>query len=293
MRHTVKSHEVYHLWANELQDWAKSPGAMSFTGHDAYSFSAVIGRIVRNDAGERAYIVSDRRYSSSTSAHQSALRGSIPHGETVFYVLNWADESPAQALDGLIESLPELAVTAARARQNKPYAERVFADRVDNIRAFAAFMGLPTPDLSGNDYATIGERVRREKAETDRLAREHAERTQAAYAADNAERLVKWLAGEPVRAPNGFAFVQARIIAWRGGSGGYLETTQGATVPLAEVRDLLSILLRVLPLPRWRPEAPITIGGYNVAGYSDGVLTIGCHRFEAREVRRVAELLGL
>ncbi len=78
---------VAHLWANEKQESANGSN-FYFEGESIYSYGRhfEVGRIVRNKRGEKAYLINDTYYSSTTSKHQYYVREAIPTGSKMFYV---------------------------------------------------------------------------------------------------------------------------------------------------------------------------------------------------------------
>lgn len=58
---------VAHLWANEKEESARGSN-LFFEGRSIYSYGYhfEVGRIVRNKCGEKAYLLNDKYYSSST-----------------------------------------------------------------------------------------------------------------------------------------------------------------------------------------------------------------------------------
>lgn len=66
---------VAHLWANEKQESAHGSN-FYFEGESIYSYGRhfEVGRIVRNKRGEKAYLINDTYYSSTTSKHQYYVR---------------------------------------------------------------------------------------------------------------------------------------------------------------------------------------------------------------------------
>jgi hypothetical protein len=116
-------------------------------------------------------------------------------------------------------------------------------------------------------------------------------------ALEEARDLEAWKAGAMVRvhatAPDGTAYVRAR--------GDVLETSQGASVPLAHA---IRVFRAVKALRK--PEAPsdaivwqrngatLRVGHFQVdAIHADGSFRAGCHRIAWGEVERVAGALGL
>jgi hypothetical protein len=88
MRKNVRKEEIGPMWVNQSQPHAVS-SAMSFTGPNFYSYGTCIGSIVKNKAGETAYLVNDGSYSSSSSAHRNVMLAAIPKDATVFMVPGW------------------------------------------------------------------------------------------------------------------------------------------------------------------------------------------------------------
>lgn len=78
---------VAHLWAHEQEESANGSN-FYFEGESIYSYGRhfEIGRIARNKRGEKAYLINDTYYSSTTSKHQYYVREAIPTGSKVFYV---------------------------------------------------------------------------------------------------------------------------------------------------------------------------------------------------------------
>lgn len=76
---------VAHLWANEKKESGKGSN-LFFEGRSIYSYGYhfEVGRIVRNKCGEKAYLLNDKYYSSSTCKHQRCVRSAIPTGSKVF-----------------------------------------------------------------------------------------------------------------------------------------------------------------------------------------------------------------
>ena len=299
MKTVVKSDQVYHLWAHQSQARAfTSSRCTSFEGANAYSYSACIGRIVVNAAGDKAYLVGSRRYSVTTSAHQALLRRAIPYGEKVFSVCD-VHGSPEDGLKSLVDDLLEAAQKASRARQNKTYLLDAVNKLVGSIQQYAAFFGLPVPELTQDNTDTIITQAAaiKEQAETAEKARQE----QFAIAAEerSKERLAEWLAGKSVYGLGGLRTAYLRIA----GSGSQVsldcnplvETTQGVYVPLA---DVLAVKDRLVRLSRICADGKASadtnsiggsfkLGGYAVSGIlSDGTVVVGCHRFTLAELER-------
>ena len=79
---------IAHLWANEKKESANGSNFF-FEGESIYSYGYHFeaGRIVRNKRGEKAYLLNNEYYSTSTSAHQGCIYSAIPTGSNVLLLL--------------------------------------------------------------------------------------------------------------------------------------------------------------------------------------------------------------
>lgn len=299
MRRSVKSTEVFHLWANEAQAEAYC-GSIRFNGPSAYSYAMEIGRIVRNARGEKAFLVNNTSRISTTSGHQSALRRAIPSGETVFaYPDVFLDNS--ECLRAMVSELPDLQSAANRARSNKAWKLQQLQYHVDLINAWATFFDLPhTPiTIEGIDAAISEANTRYETEQTAAWEREEARQT--ARIAELMELLPAWLAGGTGYSFASIGYLPTAYLRLSPYDPEETETSRGATVPTAHIRKALPLVLRVLNgnLLHGDNSTPILnnttirLGHYSLSHIeSDGTVVVGCHRFAAEEVRRFAALLA-
>lgn len=96
---------VAHLWANEKKESARGSN-LFFEGRSIYSYGYhfEVGRIVRNKCGEKAYLLNDKYYSSSTCKHQHCVRSAIPTGSKVFSVgYNMSDDDSMAFITSQLE----------------------------------------------------------------------------------------------------------------------------------------------------------------------------------------------
>ena len=88
MRTTFTSrYEVAHLWAHQMQEYAKYSGNnFYFRGSTIYSYGSHFpcGCIIHNRKGDKAYILNTEKSSNTTAKHMNDVRGSIPGYAKVF-----------------------------------------------------------------------------------------------------------------------------------------------------------------------------------------------------------------
>ena len=305
MRYVVTN--PYHLWAHQAQSHARNQsGNRSFRDNMAFSYAAEIGRVVTNKKGVRAYYMNSATYSVTTSKHQSELNAAIRGQELVFrfpwhngsrtwgHNDNTAD-NPRAIYQYMLTHIAELLGKAKRARTYKEYHLRQAAELRETVAKFVKFHGLRYKPLSDEGFEDLEARI--EAARVARVANERAankarQEAQAAReakaAADFAEKLPKWLAGENVHVSFGYSGpAYLRII------GDTVQTSQGAEAPLDHVRKALPLVLRAIRAGvSFRPEGGHTIrlGHYTLSEVNADTQTVraGCHTFAFAEILRFA-----
>lgn len=136
---------VAHLWANEKKESGKGSN-LFFEGRSIYSYGYhfEVGRIVRNKCGEKAYLLNDKYYSSSTCKHQRCVRSAIPTGSKIFSVgYNMSNTGNMAFVTSKLESIKDAIEKYKRVRTELPYRDvwGVFKNMMDYIE----FFGMGTP----------------------------------------------------------------------------------------------------------------------------------------------------
>lgn len=165
---------VAHLWANEKKESANG-SHFFFEGESIYSYGYHFeaGRIVRNKRGEKAYLLNNEYYSTSTSAHQSYIYGAIPTGSKVFSVgYNMSNNGNMAFVTSKLELIKEVIEKHKKARTNLSYRNvwGVFRNLMDYIEFFN--MGTPQRLLkkSANEWLGTNHKL---SWTSDKIKREH------------------------------------------------------------------------------------------------------------------------
>lgn len=141
----MKNSMVAHLWANEKQESAYGSN-FYFIGASIYSWGNHFeaGRIVRNKRGEKAYLINDEYYSSSTSQHQAYIRSAIPSGEKVFNVgYDISNIGRMSFVVKQLEIIKKRAEEYKRVRTEINY--RYIWDIFKNLMGYIEFFNMRTP----------------------------------------------------------------------------------------------------------------------------------------------------
>lgn len=165
---------VAHLWANEKKESARGSNFF-FEGRSIYSYGYhfEVGRNVRNKCGEKAYLLNDKYYSSSTCKHQRCVRSAIPTGSKVFSVgYNMSDDGSMAFITSQLELIKEVIEKYKKVRTELSYRDiwETFKNLMDYIEFFD--MGTPRRLLkkSANEWLGTNHELSRK---SDKIKREH------------------------------------------------------------------------------------------------------------------------
>lgn len=287
--------EVAHIWARQTQPTGRnSQGNFYFDGDKIYSYGRhfCIARLLPN----KQVLFTDRGCSKTTAKHINWVRYAVNHLELVYCanpdggtgsnIPEFTKEF--ENLIGIIEAPRKQQKTKAAAKQSLIFV----ADKVDKYLAAVGetlenvqdseFMAYYTT-ARNQDIAALKTQLdiwEKEKQERQRLARIEAEK--------RAKKVItKWKRGERVQIPYFVETVYLRENVREYGveRTPVVETSKGARVELGRAKILFDLI------KSGRDIKGFDLDGYTVIGLN-GVLTIGCHKIERKEINRFAKLMG-
>ena len=282
MRNVLKSAEVFHFWANKVQPSGRC-GNTSFDRDNLYSYNAIIAKHLPDGS----IAVATRSWSMTTSGHQSAARRAIPIGTKVIYVYDFACiqdmlASASSQINGLLEK-------ASVARSKKDDYLGQAKDIADNFNAYSLATGsvlqikaeLPV----GSDLSAIKQAIK------DRQAAELAEKQRQERVA--AERRASTLQGWRDGNPDARAWMLSGVRVALRINGDEVETTRGASIPVADAKSLWPIIQRCIRGDKcFTPGQPL--GHYRLTRiHANGSIIVGCHHIDYTEIEAIARQLGL
>lgn len=123
--------------------------------------------------GEKAYLLNNEYYSTSTSAHQRYIYGAIPTGSKVFSVgYNMSNTGNMAFVTSGLESIKDAIEKYKKARTELPYQNVWGAFR--NLMGYIEFFDMGTPKRllkkSANEWLGTNHELSRE---SDKIKREH------------------------------------------------------------------------------------------------------------------------
>ena len=299
MRTVVKPAEVPHLWAHATQDEARNAqGNVSFHGPSLYSYNAIIGQRVEPRKGDVYFLLSSLSFSVTTAKHQNAASYACQGVGETFTVpdlsVSYAGK-PTGHKDNLKHFRAEIerwALKAKRARKHGTWALAQAQNARDQGNRYAQVFRLATR-FSLPDDTHCGEIIRKDR-EAKAKERKQDQARQAVLLVEQKEAIVEWRNGQRAWIPGNYQLpVFLRVM--RRDTGGYVETSKGARVPLEDAKRLA---LQASNVQRqgstYHPVERVTVGPYRLDRIdADGTVVVGCHTIPWTETERMARVLGV
>jgi hypothetical protein len=294
-KHVFGSHaDVVHAFANsgsEAGSYGRS-GNIFFENGTLFSYGRhyVIAKYAETNAGETVILFSDRRYSNSTSKHQSIAASALRH----WPIIRVPDAGSSPNSNFAIWHGDALALNRKLERARKPELYLLQLAAIETkAAAYAAAFGLTIrPELAFQLSTSDADRVRLANE-----IREQREREKAANVVRLERELAKWRNGEASRLYNSpIDYLRVDRVADR------IETSQGVRIGLRAGRRLYDALRiargsnpqseRYYDAIQFLKDHTRRLTGFNFRGLTANTLRIGCHNIPLSEVDRIADQLG-
>lgn len=293
------SDQVFHLWANKVQDSAYSKN-VSFDGASIYSYGRhyELGRHVEF-RGKSIVLINTAGYSKTTSKHICYAKRAVDHLHALD-APDFASELSSKSLGTVVREsiLTEQArlvddlmgVFSQRRFWSDTYAER-YQDDLTLIRFNLKCEELGFPELvlePSDEYKQMyGECAAFARERLNKLQSPEAQAKREEERLKRAESAIRaWRNGGPLT--DAVRNLQNQILRINGDE---VQTSRGASVPLSHALRLLRML------NRGTAKAGEKVGHYALSGLSksapnthDGgetMIRIGCHTISLNEARAV------
>ena len=295
----MNNSQIAHLWANQSRPRGTGSNFF-FEGPELYSYGKhfMVGRILPSGVA----VLATRGYSPTTQRHQSYARSAVRHLTRV-YCNDPADSAATNARvarDAIVAELAAMQKPRIRqATKDKHAAEALHL--AEQFNAYLAALGAEGVGTEPVDVTALGDlAAAAARAEEAQRAME-AERRKARAAA-LADTLAKWRTGEVLQASSLWGLPPAlrlRAIPLTRDSAPWavpstiVETSHGASIPVADALKLWPIILRVKGGSKdYTPGEPL--GDYRLTQIrTDGSIRVGCHDIAFSELQAIALQLGV
>lgn len=310
--------EITHLWAHGRKAKGKA-GNVRFEGSDLYSYSTIIGRIYARPSDPNApglVALNARRYSSSTSGHQSAASGAVPrHWVTLSY------QGGGGGLYGYGSGDPGDATALVRAQWKEALSrlrDLKHATRGDALRDVAELRNLQAAArvLGGRELQSVrsydvdaiqgrslwaAQGPRWERA--DELSRIRSEASSKAAETRRADQSRRWGMSWEERQADDERKAIERVEKWRKGHGApppsrygvphllrvkgeAVEVSNGAKIPV----DAARLVWQAWNAGRLAPG--MHAGPFTVHEVAADHFVAGCTRIDRPEAERIADTMS-
>jgi len=273
MKTRFNNKELCHVWAQQTQEIGKG-SSMFFEGPSIYSYGHhfEIARFVK----DQVILFNPRKYSNTTAKHKLYVSRAIPSGYRVFTVPYFT--GTGLTIDNIHYFTNEIKSTLEDASRSWKYkemhlrdAQRQISDMIDYMTEFNISDTETTLEYKRMDLLSPEVMIKLQEEDKARKAKELIKRK---------KDIAEWLTGE-INSISGLSEIFLRA------KNEEVETTLGAKVPISTAKVLFNMIKAGKP-----PVHGFQIGHYTVNGYSDGILTVGCHRLKDQEINRFASTMG-
>ena len=315
MKTVFNNQQCAHVWAAQTQPHGRS-NSMHFDGRELYSYQTCIAMIHETLQGESVVLFNSHRYSATTSIKHMPAAHRATNNLTSYTVPICTPQSASEHtinLASFVASYNAEKIKIKRAVSEWGQRTEKLVELRDTARTYARCFGLEAPISEAqlaSDLAEIrlhleARRVKREtpaylaaqarkaaKREEKRLADHEAWQARnaeiaAEIARKGAEQLANWHAG----VAGSYCLPGDCLLRVRGDN---VETSQGASVTVADARDFIPMIRACIGRGAFTPTNGQLVGLFRLREIrANGDVRIGCHFIHWSEIERIANELGV
>lgn len=287
MKKVFKTDEVAHIWASQQQNEGRnSQGNLFFEGDKIYSYGRhfCIAKLLPSGI----VLFTDRGYSNTTAKHKHLVSYAVNH-KTKVYCAN-PDEGTSGNLPHFtreFKGLINIINDPKRRQKTKDIAKQDLLKVAKKVDLYLDTIGVPLSECYDSEFMAYYNTAKSQDIEAlnkEIEKREAEAKERARLAQIEAEKKAKkdlslWKKGKQIRLPYSIDTVYLRNIE------DTVETSKGAVVSVKAAKILFDLI------KEGKDIKGFDIDGYTVVGLN-GVLTIGCHKIERKEINRFAKVMG-
>jgi hypothetical protein len=298
MKTVFENAELPHIWAHQSQGSGRGHN-LFFEDGTIYSYGKhfPIATHTTDAHGGHCILFTTRTFRNATNKHLSHTRRAIPQDVPVYHVVDPTHPVSEFTLDNYRDMVAhEVNICrASKSARNIGHVHSLIAEMRLFKAAFNLKGGVPNPDL---------------ERENVKHRQWHEQRTERQHLADAArfekskkyeiERVEKFLGISPLpfEVKSGMAYLRRTCVVNKSEDNvsEYVQTTQGAEVPLEHVLRVAPIVLALIRGGKTYKKNGHTIhlGTYTLDEITeDGTVIAGCHKFSREEVERFAKEIGV
>lgn len=276
--------QVAHLWAHQTQTEARNSNRSFFFYKDtifSYGHHFPIARHVTNSKGEKAILFTDASYSISTAKHIGKVRNAIPFEANIINVPFVNEYQNLQQSDNIKiwkRNIENILASLQKAKKPEIYLNQI-AKIQGKIEKYNSFFDLTIdPELelllsiqNKDQYTELKEKQLQLQQEIEAKKLKEAIKK-------SKKHIEKFRSFEPYDSYNistGLSYLRYNTDTNR------IETSQRVEVPIEAAKRLYNNL-----------KEGENILDFRVKSIDKNHITIGCHKIELKEVKRIAKQLN-
>ena len=290
MKKVTDKHTVAHLFANQLQDEARTPtGNLFFEGDNIYSYGKhfKIAKHVTNEQGEKALLLTECRYSNTTSKHISIVWRACNHLNII--QISSLDEYSSDGIFNIWASEGE----GCEQKLINAHKPEIYLNKIANLKArvnrYAEFMGYKVPTKLQNilSIESAGQYSNLAAARIAALKAEKLVKTQRVKE-NLKEDLEKFWNFEVtyLSNPGGFDYLRYNSETNR------VETSQRVEIPAETAKKFYKIVLDTIAKGGCSNCGIRLMEQYQVNEINKKFIRVGCHKIEISEIKRLTTSLN-
>jgi hypothetical protein len=278
---------VAHHWANRIGEQARASN-LFFEQERIYSYGYhfLIARHVYNSTGGHAVLITQKKYSKSTSAHVTLVRQASRHIQQI------SVPNPDWPSDELFEkwysTIKGIAGSLANARNPAKFIleiQQVYSE----AKRYADFFGCEIPEVlqQAGEIKNLGQFNEVIQKET-RLRKAQARREKAEALRIQKVSLKRWRAFQTnyINTMDGFDYLRFNKSSER------IETTQRVEIPIATGRQFYAVVLHTIANGGCKNCPDKLMNLYDVLEINARFIRVGCHKISLKEIRSFAKKQG-
>lgn len=278
---------VAHHWANGIGEQAKASN-LFFEQENIYSYGYhfLIAKHVYNNRGGHAILITQKKYSKSTSAHITLVRQASRHIQQI------SVPNPDWPVDELFEkwynTIKGIAGSLANARNPAKYIleiQQVYGE----AKRYADFFGCEIPEVlqQAGEIKNLGQYNEVIQKET-QLRKAQAKREKAEALRIQKIHLKRWRTFQTnyITTADGYDYLRYDKATER------LETTQRVEIPLEIGKQFYAVVMATIAKGGCTDCKLRLMDRYDVLAIKKDFIKVGCHKISLKEIKSFAKQQG-
>jgi hypothetical protein len=289
MKRVVDKHTVAHLWANKIQDDARTPtGNLYFRNDEIWSYGShfLIAKHVVNSSGQQAVLITKRNYSVTTNQQINIVRSASRHIKQLF--VPDPDQNQETLFDKWLSEIKQIAAKLTNARKPEKYILQI-QQVYNEVRLYADYFQCEIPQYlieAGQiqNFEQFSEVIQRET----KLRAEQEAKAQEIRLAKQKKDLKLWRAFKirTIHTRDGLDYLRFNK------EDSTVETSQRVYIPADTAKRFYTYILETLAIGGCVNCDMRLMDRYSVNEINNHFIQVGCHKIQIKEIKSFTKKLG-